>query len=929
MLFNKAMSQVNVGFTVNNAVQCINNNLFVFTNTTIPDSNITYYWTFDDGTTSTQTNPTKSYTQARTFNVTLIATVSGINYYYSQQVTVEPIPQVSYNIIKGTYSGASFTFISTSTISSGSMNYYWEFGDGTTSTLINPTKTYLQTGVNEVKLRVTGNTGCGDSITKTVYPILCTVGNWLGQEDCKWNNVNNWCIATIPVSQDTIRILKGCVNMPILDSAIVITSHLQIDSNSTLYIKKSATLQVNNSIHSYGYILADSGNIILSASQNQSIYSIYDYTIQNLTLNNNGRTSLLGSGILNITGILQFANNTNYDTLYTNGKLVIASTEKSTATVADITNGNTSWGNTITGEVTVQRFLQGKRAWRLLTAPVTAYNTSQDGSLFTNWQNGGTYIAGKGTLITGPGGVNGYDPAINQNYGLQKFNAKFTRWDKPIATNTTYNLFNNAPSAANQSYCIFVRGDRSIPSSSNASLKSTTTLEAKGTLQQGTQTFNTDSLAANAFYLVGNPYASAVDFDKVVSQSTNIAPKFYMWNSGLADVGAYITCSWNGSSYIQCPQTIPNQPNIIQSGEAFFVNTLNAGISKVVFTEQCKASNATTTVMGAANHQTDLIAINLYKLDSTKRILLDGVVKMYGDNFKDTIGVEDAVKFSNIDENIGILSYKKILAIEGRKYLTINDTIQLNMTNLKQANYQIEIMPKGMDATIANMLLIDRYTNTKIPVATSFNTQYNFTVNTDSGSFAKNRFSIELLPSNTLSNNSFSLIAYENMEKTRLHWSIKNIANVDKFEVEQRINNNPFLPFASIDNDKFNYEFINQYSSETEFRIKASLKNDNCIYTNVVKLKANTLNGYSFKIYPNVIHNNTINFTYLSKKSELLKLCFYNSNGTLVNVEQVSAKAGINTGIIGLSKILASGIYSVVLKSDIIQYDAQKINILN
>jgi len=44
----------------------------------------------------------------------------------------------------------------------------WYLGDGTTSTLINPTKTYAAKGTYNVKLVVTGSSGCTDSITKTI-----------------------------------------------------------------------------------------------------------------------------------------------------------------------------------------------------------------------------------------------------------------------------------------------------------------------------------------------------------------------------------------------------------------------------------------------------------------------------------------------------------------------------------------------------------------------------------------------------------------------------------------------------------------------------------------------------------------------------------------------------------------------------------------
>jgi hypothetical protein len=79
------------GFTVNNSGQCLQGNQFVFTNTTTGAA--TYVWNFGDATTSTAVNPSKSYTAAGTYTVTLTSTsVNGCVTTFSRQVTVYPQP---------------------------------------------------------------------------------------------------------------------------------------------------------------------------------------------------------------------------------------------------------------------------------------------------------------------------------------------------------------------------------------------------------------------------------------------------------------------------------------------------------------------------------------------------------------------------------------------------------------------------------------------------------------------------------------------------------------------------------------------------------------------------------------------------------------------------------------------------------------------
>lgn len=79
----------------------------------------------------------------------------------------KPNPAFSFNSPQ-CFSGNSFTFVNTSTISAGTMIYQWFFGDNTSSVATNPTHSYTATGTYNVKLVATSNNGCKDSLTKTV-----------------------------------------------------------------------------------------------------------------------------------------------------------------------------------------------------------------------------------------------------------------------------------------------------------------------------------------------------------------------------------------------------------------------------------------------------------------------------------------------------------------------------------------------------------------------------------------------------------------------------------------------------------------------------------------------------------------------------------------------------------------------------------------
>ncbi|CAB4149400.1 PKD domain containing protein, partial [uncultured Caudovirales phage] len=124
-----------------------------------PDS---YLWTFGDGTTSTERNPLKTYvpvTNENSYSVSLRVFAygpGGTKIYNTKTSTVTLTqPTMSPNFT-WTLNNATATFTNTSTNVGFEEPdaYFWEFGDGTTSTLKNPTKTYAATEFGTISYSV-------------------------------------------------------------------------------------------------------------------------------------------------------------------------------------------------------------------------------------------------------------------------------------------------------------------------------------------------------------------------------------------------------------------------------------------------------------------------------------------------------------------------------------------------------------------------------------------------------------------------------------------------------------------------------------------------------------------------------------------------------------------------------------------------------
>jgi PKD repeat protein len=128
-------------------------------------------WNFGDGNTSTQQNPSHTYSASGTYTATLNVTSSPGNCtsIVSQVVTVYPQPVASFTATSVCINNPTqFTDLSTG----GATSWSWNFGDGNTSTQQNPSNTYAAAGNYTVTLVVTSSPGgCTNTISQpvTVY----------------------------------------------------------------------------------------------------------------------------------------------------------------------------------------------------------------------------------------------------------------------------------------------------------------------------------------------------------------------------------------------------------------------------------------------------------------------------------------------------------------------------------------------------------------------------------------------------------------------------------------------------------------------------------------------------------------------------------------------------------------------------------------
>lgn len=143
----------------------------VFTDTSIPVTPakpvLGWAWDFGDGTGSTLQYPRHKFATSGDFNVRLIVDngTGCLSDPVEQTVTIRPLPLADFLLTEVSCTSNSIVLSDASLASAGSIsNWFWTFGDGTTSSEQNPEHTFPKVGTYLVKLQVENSFGCKSNV---------------------------------------------------------------------------------------------------------------------------------------------------------------------------------------------------------------------------------------------------------------------------------------------------------------------------------------------------------------------------------------------------------------------------------------------------------------------------------------------------------------------------------------------------------------------------------------------------------------------------------------------------------------------------------------------------------------------------------------------------------------------------------------------
>lgn len=730
-------------------------------------------------------------------------------------------------------------------------------------------------------------------------------------------DANNWDNTT-----------AGTTNqLPAFDgtATIIIPSGLSyypvMTGNGSLYgltIASGASINLNGYTLNVGCnIYNSSGGQILYGSSNTSVIN-WNGSLANQTYTgtNTSATASLGAMTINNTagGTVTIAGGPVdvYDHItITSGNLAVGSspaalTLKSTATQTAYVSALPS-GSSITGTVKVERYITGGtgyRGYRLISSPVYAATVSSVNVYDINYLISGMYLTG----TTGTGG--GFDKTGNPSLYLYREdqvpnNSGFTTgnfWGISKINNTpSYNYYMNGGTTtiynlpAGNAIMVFFRGDRSDPLATETSPTYTSpkpsTLTASGTLNQGqivarnwytptqttigytgTGTASTTNYKARGYNLVGNPYASGIDWETFNTTSSssgiygvNIGTTIWEFN---ATTRSYSTYQKGGASSNGGTRTIG-------SGQGFFVQA-SAASPQLIFNESAKTSAQNGT--GNYFETTKNALANVGKSETAQPSFMRLELSADSVNHEDVyIGFdkqasrayvfdEDAYYMSGSGRaRLWTLSSDNVaLAINKIKLPQKADTIRLKVNMSSQGRYNLNMTEFKNVPDIYEVWLMDAYKKDSLDIR--HNPAYAFdAISGDTSSFSSLRFSLVIRQNPQLALHLLDFKAIKTATGAEITWTTENEANYTYFTVERSNDNGATFKVVggySSSNDR-TYSLLDKYPpvGTDIYRLKMEDLNGIVTYSKTIALVYTTDNKLALapvSVYPNPAIN-TIN----------------------------------------------------------------------
>jgi sugar lactone lactonase YvrE len=496
------------------------------------------------------------------------------------------------------------------------------------------------------------------------------------------------------------------------------------------------------------------------------------------------------------------------------GVFTLNSDATGSATIGPLATSGGVVTGIITGTIYAQRFITGggnliNRGYRLFSSPVSDavatgfYNLSY-------LQNSGTFLSG----TAGPGG--GFDVAGTANMYLYRENVLPNATSFTAGNYRAITKINDVPSykigtidgafnlPVGNGLLFFFRGNNGTNAGTPPN---DITLAAFGSVNQGQITVKnwynsgidtlgytsvSGSINVQGFNLVGNPYPSSIDWNKLYGNNTtttgiccaaNLSNSIYIYNATTKNYSVYTSTS----SSTGFPTGSPGGSNIIPQGQGFFVQvTRLTGPGKLIFNETAKVTNQPATL---------LLNATTAPIDQHLRIQLA----------KDAVNKDETVILFNKDAGTAYTQQKDALYLKGSGQVSLSSIssdkqslafyqlplpkkiqiIPLNIGVNASGTYQLNTTEVTNIPDMFDIWLMDNYQKDSLDI--KHNKTYTFNATTDTASYGANRFKVVIKLNSSNAVHLLSFAATKGTSTVKLTWTAENEANYTTYVLQRSI----------------------------------------------------------------------------------------------------------------------------------------------
>jgi len=658
----------------------------------------------------------------------------------------------------------------------------------------------LSNGTTTIVIQVVAQDGVTTRTTTIFVSRTGTLYAWTGATNTSYNNSGNWNPAKVPTAADVASFGETAFT----GSQPTITANTSVGE---MYFGSATatTLTINQ-----GFALTISSNLTVDAGATAKLVS---------SATTASTVNILPGATVNVTsgGVLTIGQTSPSSRPVT---LTLESNASGSASVGQITAG------AIVGNVTVQRYITGGsavyRGYRLLSSPVYQSTANGNNIYSLNYVQTVSLVTG----LNNSGGFNAYgNPSLYLfNETVANINTSFTSgnyWGISDLTHAPNYYLNGLPTVYNipvaNGFMFFFRGDNINNVLNGAkylpgTVAESVTMSTTGALNEGpitvhdwyeptVSTLSYTTTVANGgdrgLHLIGNPYASSIDWDTYnsttpgtginVSTYTNtggsivpaVGSTIYILDPVSKNYGVYIANSSFGGTN--------NATHIIPSGAGFFIQSFDP-TGSLTFNESAKTTAQVygpNLLMGTPTQNVVSQYIHLKLLQDTTKA--DEIFISFKDNAQAKYVLnEDAAQIQgNGVASLASMSSDGVpLSINTLSLPAQSVSIPLNVNAVADGAYKLTMPEIESIPSIYGIWLMDAYKKDSVDFRN--NPVYSFNISkSDAASYGSNRFTMVIRQNPALGVQLLNFDATKASDGAEVIWKTVNEQNYTNFTVER------------------------------------------------------------------------------------------------------------------------------------------------